>query len=55
MDNDYLVGAILMDLSKTFGCISHDLRIAKLHAYGFDEDALALIYSYLKNEKNVFG
>ena len=48
LDNDYLVGAVLMDLSKAFDCIQHDLLIAKLHAYGFDENALVLIYSYLK-------
>ena len=51
LDNDYLVGEILMDLSKAFDCIPHDLLIAKLHAYGFDEDALVLIYSYLKRRK----
>ena len=45
LDNDYLVGAILMDLSKAFDFVPHDLLIAKLHAYGFDEDALVLICS----------
>ena len=29
----------------------HDLLIAKLYAYGFDEDALVLAYSYLKRRK----
>ena len=48
LDNDFLVGTILMDLSKAFDCIPHDLLIAKLHAYGFDEDALD---SYLKRRK----
>ena len=47
----FLVGAILMDLSKAFDCIPHALLVAKLHAYGFDEDALVLTYSYLKRRK----
>ena len=51
LDNNYLVGAIILDLSKVFDCIPHDLLIAKLHAYGFDEDALVLIYSSLKRRK----
>ena len=42
-------GAILMDLSKAFDTINHELLIAKLNAYGFSEKALALILSYLTN------
>ena len=42
-------GAILMDLSKAFDTLNHDLLIAKLHAYGFDKNALKLIKSYLSN------
>ena len=40
-------GALLPDLSKAFDCMVHELLIAKLHAYGFDTDALKFIYSYL--------
>ena len=40
-----------MDLSKAIDCISHDLIIAKLAAYGFDDTALQLIFLYLKNWK----
>ena len=42
------VGLLLMDLPKAFDCISHDLLLAKLHAYKFDKGSLKLIYSYLK-------
>ena len=51
LDNDFIVGSVLMDLSKAFDSIPHDLIIAKLHAYGFDENALLLIHSYLKKRK----
>ena len=38
--------ALLTDLSKAFDCIDHELLTAKLHAFGFDNDALKFIYSY---------
>ena len=40
-----------MDLSKAFDCIPHDLLIAKLHAYGFNENSHVFIYSYLKRRR----
>ena len=39
-------GAVLMDLSKAFNTLNHDLLIAKLHAYAFSEESLQLIKSY---------
>ena len=44
-------GAVLMDLSKAFDCIRHDLLIAKLHAYGFSYEALTLVNDYLTNRQ----
>ena len=41
--------AILIDLSKAFDCLSHELLIAKLDAYGFDKSVLKFIYDYLKS------
>ena len=40
----------LTDLSKAFDCLSHNLLIAKLDAYGFDKSALKFIYDYLKSK-----
>ena len=51
LDNKNFVGTVLMDLSKAFDCIPHDLLVAKLHAYGLSEDAVTFIYSYLKRRK----
>ena len=51
VDKGKCFGALLTDLSKAFDCLSHELLIAKLHAYGFDLPALKLIDSYLSNRK----
>ena len=50
-DDKGYAGAILTDLSKTFDCLNHDLLIAKLDAYGFSQDGLKFIRSYLKERK----
>ena len=47
LDNKVYGGAVLMDLSKAFDTLNHDLLIAKLHAYGFYIKTLRLLHSYL--------
>ena len=51
LDNSGYVGTVLMDLSKAYECIPHDLLIAKLEAYGFDKTCLHLLRDYLRNRK----
>ena len=40
-----------MDLSKAFDYTSHELLIAKMDVYGFSENAITFLFSYLKRRK----
>ena len=51
VDKGKSFGALLTDLSKAFDCLSHELIIAKLNAYGFSLSALNLVLSYLTERK----
>ena len=51
LDKKGFTGAVLMDLSKAFDTINHELLIAKLYAYGFSKNAVQLIHSYLTNRR----
>ena len=42
---------MLTDLAKAFDCLSHELLLAKLHAYGVSISALRLIYSFKVNRE----
>ena len=46
-----IFAVVLTDFSKGFDCISHNLLIAKLSAYGFDRKSLIIILAYLKSRK----
>ena len=51
LDKGGFVCAILMDLSKAYDTMNHDLLIAKLGAYGFQENALVFMKSYFANRQ----
>ena len=51
VDKRETFGVLLTDLSKPFDCLSHELIIAKLNAYGFRLSALKLMQSYLSERK----
>ena len=43
----------LMDLSKAYDCVNHDLIIVKLEAYGVGENSLRVIQNYLFQRQRV--
>ena len=51
LDRHEYVAAVLMDLSKAFDCLPHDLLLVKLQAYGLSVKACALISSYLSGRR----
>ena len=53
LDKGGKIGAVLTDLSKAFDCIDHNLLIAKLDAYGFENQSIDFLHSYLtkRNQK----
>ena len=51
VDKGKIFGALLTDLSKAFDCLSHELIIAKLNAYGFSLPALKLVQNYLSKRQ----
>ena len=51
-DSGGYVGIILMDLSKTYDFLSHDLLIANLEAYGLDVVSLNFHLDYLSLRKH---
>ena len=46
-DSGDYVSTILMDFSKAYECLSHDLSIAKLEAYGLDVGSLSFLLDTL--------
>ena len=48
LDNDCVVGAVLMNMSKPFDCIPYGLIVTKIAAYDLNFNDLRLMFSYLQ-------
>ena len=55
IDKGGVTAMVLMDLSKAYDCLPHDLLLAKLNAYGVGIDSVKLIYSYLTILANIIN
>ena len=51
LDHKMCSGILMTDLSKAFDCLSHELIIAKLYAYGLSKNSLELISDYFLDRK----
>ena len=49
LNNGCKIGAIIMDLSKAFDTLNHDLLLSKLCAYGFCSKSINFLKSYLSH------
>ena len=60
-DKGFVKSAVLIELSKAFDCIQHDLLVAKVHGYGISLNATIIVYSNHKRRminvefQNVFS
>ena len=51
LDKNQYVAAILIDLSKAFDCLLHDILLCKLSAYGLSPKSVELLRNYLTGRK----
>ena len=51
LDKNKYGAAILMDLSKAFDCLPHDILLSKLKCFGLSSQAVRLLSSYLFERK----
>ncbi|KAH3858474.1 hypothetical protein DPMN_101098 [Dreissena polymorpha] len=51
LDSNQYVAAIIMDLSKAFDCLPHNILLCKLASYGLSEKAPDTLRSYLSDRK----
>ena len=53
LDNVFVMGAVLMDLSIVFVCLAHEFFLAKLATHRFDEKSYFIFIHIWKTENIV--
>ena len=51
LDKNQYIAAVLMDLSKAFDCLPHEILLDKLSTYGVLPHSVSLLKSYLTKQK----
>lgn len=51
LDKNNVSGLVFVDYSKAFDLINHDILLVKLRSYGFPDNVVKLLQSYLLNRK----
>ena len=51
LDSKKITGSLAIDLSKAFDSICHNLLLAKLRAYGLNDNAIAFLRSYFTDRQ----
>ena len=51
LDNNHLVGVVLVDLSKAFDSVNHDLLLCKMDRYGIRGKEQCWFHTYLSGRK----
>ena len=49
LDIHKLIGAVVIDLSKAFDCLPHELILEKLKFYGLDDSSISFLRRYLSD------
>ena len=47
LDTNKITGGVFLDLKKTFDCVSHDILLNKLYAYGIYDNFMQWFKSYV--------
>ena len=55
LDKRENVAAVAVDLSKAFDTVCHNLLLVKPRAYGFSDEAVELMSSYLHGRRREAG